>query len=223
MKPLAAGRDARGTGDSAAENWGKREPQPGGRPRRTPAYPYVFWSLVAFSLVALVLGAWLVVQDQTNSAQANSAPAPAKSTAGRPAEPAAAVDFALTSTDGKQVRLSELRGKTVLLNFWATWCPPCKAEMPDLQAIYRENGDRHNFVVLAVDVEEQPDVVRDFVRQYGLSFPVLPDSDGRVSSNRYFIRTLPTSFIIDPSGNVRYQWSGQLPRETMLARLAQVW
>ena len=57
----------------------------------------------------------------------------------------------------------------------------------------------------------------------GLSFPVLPDSDGRVSSNRYFIRTLPTSFIIDPSGNVRYQWSGQLPRETMLARLAQVW
>ncbi len=193
------------------------EPQASPR-RRGVRYPYVFWSLVSLSLVALVLGAWLLIQRGDGATQADASLPITQAT-----KPAPAVDFTLTSLDGKQVRLSDLRGKVVLLNFWATWCPPCKAEMPDLEAIYRENADSHNFVILAVDVEEQAELARTFAKQYGLTFPVLPDSDGRVSNNRYFIRTLPTSFIIDRAGNVRYQWSGQQSRANILSRLQTVW
>ncbi len=186
--------------------------------RRGVRYPYVFWSLVALSLVALILGAWLLVQGQNASTGTAASPPIAQAS-----KPASAVDFSLASIDGKQVRLSDMRGKVVLLNFWATWCPPCKAEMPDMEAIYRENGETHNFVILAVDVEEEAELARAFGKQYGLTFPLLPDPDGRVSNNRYFIRTLPTSFIIDRSGNVRYQWSGQQSRASMLSRLQAVW
>ncbi len=188
------------------------------RDRRGIRYPYVFWSLVALSLVTLVLGAWLLIQGKDGATQSAASPPITQA-----AKPAPAVDFSLTSIDGKQVRLSELRGKVVLINFWATWCPPCKAEMPDLEAIYRENGDTHNFVILAVDVEEEAGLTRAFAKQYGITFPLLPDPDGRVSNNRYFIRSLPTSFIIDRTGNVRYQWAGQQSRASMLSRLQTVW
>ena len=193
----------------------------GGGPRpnaRGIRYPVLFWSLIALSLVALVLGAWLILLNRGGSTQAAGSLPITQST-----RPVPAVDFSLASIDGKQVRLSELRGKAVLLNFWATWCPPCKAEMPDLQALYRENGETHNFVIVAVDVEEESALAQTFAKQYGLTFPVLADPDGRVSNDRYFIRTLPTSFIIDRAGNVRYQWSGQQSRASMLARLQTVW
>ncbi len=188
------------------------------RNRRGVRYPYLFWSLVALSLVALVLGAWLLIQGGNDATQAAASPPITQA-----AKPAPAVDFTLTSIDGKQIRLNDLRGKVVLVNFWATWCPPCKAEMPDLEAIYRENGETHNFVIVAVDVEEEAELTRAFAKQYGLTFPLLPDPDGRVSNNRYFIRSLPTSFIIDRAGNVRYQWSGQQSRASMLSRLQTVW
>ena len=181
-------------------------------------YPFVFWSLITLSLVALVLGAWLIIRDRDGADRPGSAGPITQA-----AEPAAAVDFNLASLDGKPVKLSELRGKVILLNFWATWCPPCKAEMPDLEALYRENADNHGLVVLGVDVEEEAELTRSFQKQYGLSFPLLPDTDGRVSNNRYFVRVLPTSYIIDRDGKVRYQWSGQQTRAAMLARLEKVW
>jgi len=187
---------------------------PGNR-RRLPA---VFWLLIASGLLTIGLGIWwLMANASLSRAEAAAAPLPA---AGKPSP---ATDFQLADLSGHQVRLSDLRGKVVLLNFWATWCPPCKAEMPDLQALYAEYGSQHDFIVIAVNVEESRETAEAFARQYGLTFPILPDSDGRVSNQRYFIRSLPTSFIIDRTGHVRDTWLGQQTRRSMLTRLASVW
>ena len=135
----------------------------------------------------------------------------------------AAPDFTLKTVDGRQVRLSDLRGKVVLLNFWATWCPPCKAEMPDLNALHREYGDAHDFTVLGVDVEEQQPEVTAFWQQNGISFPLALDTAGAVSTNLYHVRAMPTSLIIDRDGNIRDTWTGRISRDAMVARLGQVW
>lgn len=192
------------------------------RPAETPTVrrrvhlPLFFWFLVTLSLAAIGLGLyWLAVDGRLGFGAVE--PAPIALT------PSKAVDFQLSDLNGKPVRLSDLRGKVVLLNFWATWCPPCKAEMPDLQTLYRDYGAEHDFVILAVDVSEAKDLVSDFVDQNRLTFPVLLDSDGRVSGFRYFVRSLPNSFIIDRGGNVRYSWIGQQSRQTILSRLQSVW
>jgi cytochrome c biogenesis protein CcmG/thiol:disulfide interchange protein DsbE len=173
-----------------------------------------FWVLVVLSLATIAFGLWLWQSDRSKVAS-DSKPAAATI---RPAP-----DFALKTLDGSQIRLSELRGKTVLLNFWATWCPPCKAEMPDLNALHREYGEAHNFTVLGIDDEEGQTDVAAFVKQNAIAFPLALDSDGAVTSDRYNIRGLPTSLIIDRDGNIRDMWTGRISKEAMLARLKRVW
>jgi cytochrome c biogenesis protein CcmG/thiol:disulfide interchange protein DsbE len=119
-----------------------------------------------------------------------------------------APEFALQTVDGRPVKLSDYRGQVVLLNTWATWCPPCRAEMPDLEAYYRDHQD-DGFVVLAINSQESVDTVTGFLGDHGFTFPVLLDPDGVVMSS-YEIRGLPTSFFIDRDGMVRGVWSGQL-------------
>ena len=115
---------------------------------------------------------------------------------GEPAPP-----FALRSLDGEEpVALSDFLGQPVLVNFWATWCPPCRAEMPYLQAVQ----DRHapdGLVVLAIDVQESYDQVLPYVVDMGLTLPVLLDEDGDVA-DRYRIKTFPTTYLVDDEGVV---------------------
>ena len=175
---------------------------------------------MAVSLFIIGAGVWQLDQNRRASAQANSASSlPAKLNTGM----TQAIDFSLNTVDGKVVKLSDLRGKVVLLNFWATWCPPCKAELPDLDALYREYGPEYDFVVVGVDVEEDQATVRDFVQQNRLSYPLLLDGDGQVSNDTYSIRSLPTSMLIDRQGIIRDQWIGQIPKASMLSRLKRVW
>lgn len=134
-----------------------------------------------------------------------------------------APDFHLLAIDGSTVSLGDLRGQVVLLNFWATWCPPCKAEMPDLDALYREHKSQRNFVVLGVDAEESQAEVGAFARSHDVTFPLLLDSDGKVTDGLYVIRSLPTSMIIDRDGRIRDVWAGRLPKATILAKLERVW
>lgn len=134
-----------------------------------------------------------------------------------------APEFALQDLAGDTIRLSQLRGSVVLLNFWATWCPPCEAEMPDLNALYREYGDEKGFVVVGINNRESRDVIQKFVSDRELLFPVLLDSDGSVTLKRFAVRVLPMSLIIDREGKVRDAWQGQIAREAMLARLQRVW
>jgi len=173
-----------------------------------------FWALVVLSLATIALGLWLWRSDRSKIASES-----------RPAAEAVkpAPDFALKTLDGSQIRLSELRDKTVLLNFWATWCPPCKAEMPDLNALHREYGETRNFTVLGIDDEEEQAEVATFAQENGIAFPLALDSDGAVTSNRYNVRGLPTSLIIDRDGAIRDTWTGRISKEAMLARLKRVW
>lgn len=118
---------------------------------------------------------------------------------------ALAPDFSLMNLDGETVSLSELRGQNVLVNFWATWCGPCREEMPAIQARY----NRGDFAVLAVDFGESAQVVRGFLTEIGVDLPVLLDTDGRVQE-LYRVRGYPSTFFIDRRGVVRFFHIGQM-------------
>ncbi len=198
--------------------------------RHRPLSP-LFWVALFFSLVLVVAGAWGIEQNRRASLRASVAEAsPGGAATGENSSAlpvrlqTAAPDFSLTAVDGSQVKLSDLRGKVVLVNFWATWCPPCKAEMPDLNALQQEYGSSQGLVVLGVDAgDDNQAAVKAFGEQNRLSFPLLMDPDNRVSDGQYAVRALPTSLIIDRSGKIRAQWLGQLSRSDMVARLSQVW
>jgi peroxiredoxin len=112
-----------------------------------------------------------------------------------------APDFKLWDLRGRQVSLSEYRGKVVLVNFWATWCGPCRVEMPAMEALYRD-FDRRDFEILAISTDEQgAAATRPFSESIGLTFPILHDADYQVGL-RYGARTLPMSFLVNRQGVV---------------------
>ena len=121
----------------------------------------------------------------------------------RPEEGHFAPDFTLKTFEGKTVRLSELRGKKVILiNFWATWCPPCRLEMPTMQQIYSEYKGK-GFEILAVNIEpDAKEEIRDFIKELRLTFPVLLDSNMKVT-RQYRLFGLPVSVLIDRQGIIR--------------------
>ncbi|UYN89303.1 MAG: redoxin domain-containing protein [Anaerolineales bacterium] len=123
----------------------------------------------------------------------------------QPVVGSAAPDFALPGLDGEQVRLSDLRGQRVLLNFWATWCGPCRQEMPAIQARYN-HGD---FAVLAVDFGETRQQVQNFVTEIGVDLPIVLDADGSVQE-LYRVRGYPTTFFIDTKGVIRFFHIGEM-------------
>ena len=118
-----------------------------------------------------------------------------------------APDFALQSLAGNPVKLSDLKGKPVLINFWATWCAPCLLEMPNLQEYYEEYPGQ--FEVLAVNAGETERTVQKFVDDVGLSFIILLDPDGEVQQ-LYRIKGYPTTYFLDKDGIIRFQHIGLL-------------
>ncbi len=153
------------------------------------------WDIL--SAAVLIFGAiWTAV----------SAPAPGSLTEGQAPAPRAgflAPDLELENSAGQKVRLSDFRGRPVLLNFWASWCPPCQAEMPAMQIVHDEYGSQ-GFVVLAVNTTFQDSEVSalQFAAERGLSFPILFDRDGKIS-RQYEVRSMPTSFFIGADGVIR--------------------
>jgi thiol-disulfide isomerase/thioredoxin len=112
----------------------------------------------------------------------------------------AASDFTLESLAGKSVSLSSYKGSLVFLSFWATWCGPCKQELPSAQALYGKLKSK-GFLIVAVDVMEDNKTVSAFVKANGMTFPVLLDSDGRVGGE-YDARSIPTNYIVDRTGKI---------------------
>jgi thiol-disulfide isomerase/thioredoxin len=123
-------------------------------------------------------------------------------------------NFALADADGHVVRLSDLRGQVVLVNFWATWCVPCRQELPAIEQVYSEQRNQ-GFTVLEVNEQESPDAVRGFTAQLGSLPPVVLDRDGSVMA-QYRLKGLPDSFIVDRQGVVRGLSFGPVSRETIL-------
>ena len=130
-----------------------------------------------------------------------------------------APEIVLPDLQGRDVKLSDLRGKVVLVNFWATWCKPCKEEMPAMQASYDKLRDK-GFVVLAVNELEDTARVAEHIRTHGHTFEVVMDHNNKVA-NMYGVVGLPASFLIDPQGIVRERISGSLLTESRIEEMVQ--
>jgi peroxiredoxin len=129
-------------------------------------------------------------------------------------------NFSLEALDGTTVSLKDYRGQVVLINFWATWCPPCRAEIPDFEAAFRaRQGD--GFVVLGISVEESPETVSPFVAQFGMSYPVLLDQAGRVFQ-MYRALGLPMSIVLDRDGVIQARHVGFLSADQLDNYLAKL-
>jgi thiol-disulfide isomerase/thioredoxin len=111
-----------------------------------------------------------------------------------------AIDFELMDLQGRVHTLSEYKGKIVFLNFWASWCGPCRAEMPSLQKLY-ESWDKTRFIMLAVNVGENEDRVEKFARENGYTFPILLDLESKVAA-KYLVRGIPITFLINEKGMI---------------------
>jgi len=122
------------------------------------------------------------------------------------AKPFPAPGFTLQGEDGKTYRLSDYRGKVVVVNFWATWCPPCRFEMPSLERAWSTLKDK-DVVVLAINVGESADVIFEFTGQSPMSFPLPMDLDGAVIK-QYPVTGLPTTYVINPDGMVTHRAVG---------------
>ena len=121
-------------------------------------------------------------------------------------EKVSSIDFTLENLDGKKISLKDFRGKAVMLNFWATWCPPCRREMPSMEKLYSKI-DKTKIDIVAVNIQESKSTVSEFIRKNKYTFPVLADEEGKAASI-YQIRSIPTTFIIDKKGYVRAQFIG---------------
>lgn len=133
-----------------------------------------------------------------------------------------APDFVLESLDGEQVNLKDYRGKGVLLNFWGTWCGPCKEEMPYLNEIHQTNAVK-DVEILAVDIGESRFNVKNFVDRYNLKFSILLDKDKAVSgADAYNIGPMPTTFLIDEHGKIAKEITGQMPGPDYIKKMMRM-
>jgi cytochrome c biogenesis protein CcmG/thiol:disulfide interchange protein DsbE len=164
---------------------------------------------ITFYLLLLIAGAsWIVLSAEAGAPVTNELSAPQT---GFPAP-----DFTLNTPSGETITLSNLQGQTVLVNFWATWCPPCRAEMPAIQKVYEEYRDQ-GFTVLAVNsaFQDDPLAIVPFAVEYGLTFPILLDETADVS-RAYQVRSLPSSYFINRYGVITQVVIGGPMSETLL-------
>ncbi|WP_042144640.1 TlpA disulfide reductase family protein [Paucisalibacillus sp. EB02] len=128
-----------------------------------------------------------------------------------------APDFELPLLDGEMVKLSELSGQKVLINFWASWCGPCKKEMPELEQLYAEHGDEIKIIAInATDSERNEQVVREYIDENGYTFPVALDADMSVTDQMYRVVSIPTSYFIDTEGKIQTRYVGPMTYEFMI-------
>lgn len=181
--------------------------------RRSPPYAAI---LMGAGLVILGIVSGLLLSDPQPNSAALQQTAPGEPLSVVPVEVNfAAPEISLTNLDGVEVALADLRGQVVLVNNWATWCPPCKAEMPTLQTYFEEHQDQ-GFVLVAIDAADPVGEVRQFVADYGLTFPVWLDPQNKALM-AFQNQSLPSSYVIDRLGMVRLAWTGAISK-SMLER-----
>jgi peroxiredoxin len=139
------------------------------------------------------------------AAGCGSSSSPSAPPSARPQAP----EFTLSALSGGSVSLSQHRGKPVLVDFWATWCPPCRQSIPALKQLYADYTGR--IEILGVSLDEDPEAVRDFVREQGLTYPILLGAASDVS-DRYAVQGIPALFLLDKDGKVVRRWIGFDPR-----------
>jgi peroxiredoxin len=155
--------------------------------------------------LGVLLGVLLLVACGTAPAARLGSPAP---------------DFTLQTVDGTPLRLSDLKGKPIFMNFWATWCVPCREEMPAMQELYEQYRDR-GLVILAVNMEEDQARVRRWIDQGGFTYTFVLDSEGQ-QLKRYNVNAAPTSYFIDRDGVIRDLKLGAISRAEMETKVEKL-
>ena len=164
--------------------------------------------------VLLLGGGWIIINSDKaeEGAETTLEAAPIK---GHPAP-----EITLETTDGQTLSLSDFKGKPVLINFWATWCPPCRAEMPDFQAVHRELGD--DVIIFSVNAASQDSGdINAFIEELGITFPVLLDKTG-LAGVTYNVLGLPTTIFVDRNGIINETLTGGLNKAYLEAKLSEL-
>jgi thiol-disulfide isomerase/thioredoxin len=130
-------------------------------------------------------------------------------------------EFALNDLDGDTVALSQFIGRPILINFWATWCGPCRIEMPELQSVFEEYGDSEDFLILALDQDESAEDVSAYFEELGLTFQPLLDEGNKTAKNYGLQGTLPASVFINPDGEITVIHRGVMTRGQIDGFLAE--
>lgn len=175
----------------------------------------IFVAAVGIVISAVSIGARLLGEDESEANTVVVADVPVE-----PVVDARAPDFTLNTVSGERVRLSEFRGQPVLINFWATWCGPCRIEMPFIQDRYEEYRDE-GFVVLAINFDESRAQVEAFGEELGLTFPLVLDPGAEVQ-RLYRNRSYPTSFFVDEQGIIRAHHIGVMTAAQLDENLVKI-
>lgn len=188
--------------------------------------------IVSFAILAIIVGGLWYWDQRADIAIDNSGygvielPAAKNATGRKPVAEVgrASPDFLLETPQGGTLRLSDLQGQPVLLNFWATWCPPCREEMPELVEAY-ERYQAQGLVIVGVNLQEADEKVLEFAREFGLTFPLVIDRSSQVGEVWRLggpVRGIPTSYFIDASGVIRSRYFGPMPEEAIEEGLAKI-
>jgi cytochrome c biogenesis protein CcmG, thiol:disulfide interchange protein DsbE len=164
--------------------------------------PLVF---LGFGIILIVVSAYFILRE--SSPQTDFSTIPVKVNYAAP-------ELTLTDIKGVSHSIAEYRGQVVLINLWATWCPPCKEEMPTLQSFYNKHKDQ-GFTVIAINDGDPTKDVLQFVRDYKLTFPIWLDPTYIATEQAFKSLNLPTSFVIDRNGVVQLQWVGGISLKTL--------
>jgi len=176
-----------------------------GKPRwqRSRIAPWM-WAGTGASIVLLVAAGLLTWKLRFSAAAQSQQRNPLMLDA--PKAPVQALDFTAVNLSGKSIKLTDLRGSVVILNFWATWCVPCLEEMPALDRLARTMAGR-KFRVLAVDLQETPDKVQEFAKSHRFGFDLVLDPAGEISSH-YGVTRIPVTYVLDQRGNIAWRAIG---------------
>lgn len=177
--------------------------------------PRTRFDWIVLTVVVTLLGAAWIGVTRVPEEEINPVGRPPAAQIGHPAP-----DFTLTTLDGEAVSLSDLRGQAVLINFWATWCGPCRVEMPDIESVYNQYRD-DGLVVLAVNDAEPDGLVSGYVNDLGLSFPIGMDPSREVQ-RLYQVRAFPSSYFIDREGVIQEAIFGSMTRPVIEDRVKDI-
>jgi cytochrome c biogenesis protein CcmG/thiol:disulfide interchange protein DsbE len=173
--------------------------------------------VLVVSLVLAAAGVTLWGPGQGLSAFGQPDSVPASQPDRRPHPGQMAPDFTLSLLDGSTMALSELRGRVVVVNFWATWCSPCEDELPDLQMVW-EKYQEQEVVLVGLAFQEEEAEVRQMASRFGLTYPLGMDMGDRIST-AYFITGVPETFVVGPDGRVAYVHIGPVRAEQLMGEL----